>query len=129
MIQSHSLGRVLATSQVVDNVGVTDALLDGLGVAQIVFLWESDIVRHSSILRQGSPYNESNTSEITSDLQVTLHHLLTVGNDDVASLLSCGISVLSPPIDCTRRKPRHTKVVDNVATEETGSTKDGRGVA
>ena len=34
----HSLGRVLATSQVVDDIGVTDALLDGLGVAEVVFL-------------------------------------------------------------------------------------------
>lgn len=35
----HSLRGVLASDKVVDNVGVTDALLDGLGVAQIVFLW------------------------------------------------------------------------------------------
>lgn len=54
-IHLHSLGRVLATNQVVDNVGVTDTLFDGLGVAQIVFLWESDIVRHSSIFETGKP--------------------------------------------------------------------------
>lgn len=80
-------------------------------------------------MKRESPYNESNTTEITSDLQVTLHHLLAIGNDDVASLLSCGILVLSSSIHCTGRQPRHTKVADNVATEETGSTKDGRGVA
>lgn len=34
----YSLGRVLATDKVVNDVGVTDALLDGLGVAQVVFL-------------------------------------------------------------------------------------------
>jgi hypothetical protein len=62
-----------------------------------------------AFLNREIPYNESNTSKITSDLQVTLHHLLAIGNDDVASLLS--------------------KVVDNIASEETGSTKDGRGVA
>lgn len=125
----YSLRRVLATDKVVDNIGVTNALLDRLGVTQIVFLWESDIVRHESISRQRSPYYERNTSKITSNLQVTLPTLLAVGNNDVASLLSCGMSVLSPLIHRTLIEPRHTKVVDNVATEETGSTKDGRGVA
>lgn len=37
----HALGRVLATSQVVDDIGVTDTLLDRLGVAEVVFLWTS----------------------------------------------------------------------------------------
>jgi len=108
---------------------VTNALFNGLGVTQIVFLWESDIVRHASISGQRSPYNERNTSKITSDLQVTLPTLLAVGNNDVASLLSCGMSVLGPLIHRIRIEPPHTKVVDNVATEETGSAKDGRGVA
>lgn len=34
----NSLGRVLATNEVVHNIRVTDALLDGLRVAEIVFL-------------------------------------------------------------------------------------------
>lgn len=55
MIRSHLLSRVLATDKVVNNIRVTNTLLDGLGVAQIVFLWESDIVRHSSILRREQP--------------------------------------------------------------------------
>lgn len=55
MIRSNLLSRVLATDKVVNNVGVTNALLDGLGVAQIVFLCESDIVRHSSVLRREQP--------------------------------------------------------------------------
>jgi hypothetical protein len=55
MIRSHSLRGVLATGKVVDDIGVTNALLNGLGVAQVEFLWESDIVRHSSILEQEKP--------------------------------------------------------------------------
>lgn len=35
------LRRVLAAGQIVDDIGVTDALLDGLGVAQVVFLRRS----------------------------------------------------------------------------------------
>jgi hypothetical protein len=34
----NSLGGILATDKVVDNIGVTNALLDGLSVAQVVFL-------------------------------------------------------------------------------------------
>lgn len=34
----NSLGGILATDKVVDNIGVTNALLNGLGVAQVVFL-------------------------------------------------------------------------------------------
>lgn len=35
----NSLGGILTTDKVVDNIGVTNALLDGLGVAQVVFLY------------------------------------------------------------------------------------------
>ena len=42
------------------------------------------------------PYHEHNTSKITSDLQVSLSHLLTVGNDNSASLASCGPLVHDP---------------------------------
>lgn len=34
----NSLGGILATDKVVDNIGVTNALFNGLGVAQVVFL-------------------------------------------------------------------------------------------
>lgn len=37
----NSLGGILATDKVVDNIGVTNALLNGLGVAQVVFLYWS----------------------------------------------------------------------------------------
>lgn len=33
-----SLGGILTTDKVVDNIGVTHALLNGLSVAQVVFL-------------------------------------------------------------------------------------------
>lgn len=39
-----SLGGVLTADKVVDNIGVTHALLNGLGVAQVVFL---DRIRRS----------------------------------------------------------------------------------
>lgn len=42
------------------------------------------------------PYHEDNTSKITSNLQVTLGHFLTVGNDHGASLASCGPLVHDP---------------------------------
>jgi hypothetical protein len=42
---------------------------------------------------QASSYQEHNTAKITSDLQVSLRHLLTVRNDNGASLASCGPSV------------------------------------
>lgn len=34
----HSLGGILPTNKVVDDIGVTDTLFDGLGVVQIVLL-------------------------------------------------------------------------------------------
>lgn len=39
----NSLGGILATDKVVDNIGVTNALLNGLGVAQVVFLYWGQI--------------------------------------------------------------------------------------
>lgn len=41
----NSLGGILATDKVVDNIGVTNTLLNGLCVAQVVFLYR---VRHST---------------------------------------------------------------------------------
>lgn len=43
-----------------------------------------------------SPYHEHNPSKITSDLQVSLGHLLTIGNDNSATLASCGSLVPDP---------------------------------
>lgn len=90
---SHSLSGVLATDKVVDDIGVTDALFNRLGVAQVVFLLQSDTLEYN--LRRTS-YHEGNTAEITSHLQVTLHHFLAVRNHHIASLLSCGASVSMP---------------------------------
>ena len=39
----------------------------------------------------GISYDEDDTAEVTSELQVTLGHLLTVGNDDGAPLASYSI--------------------------------------
>lgn len=102
----NSLGGILATDKVVDDIGVTNALLDGLSVAQVVF-------------------HEDNSSKITSDLQVSLSHLLTVGNDNGASLASCR-PLVHDPTAVQHSQP--TELVDNVAAEETSGTKNRRGV-
>lgn len=126
----HSLGRVLATSQVVDDIGVTNALLDGLGVAEVIFLWaRQTICTFNRTPRFQVSYNESNTAQITSDLQVTLGHFLTVGDHHIASLGSCGMSVLRPSQAYPDSSPQPTELVDNITTQETGGTKDGRSVA
>lgn len=57
------------------------------------YSWESLDMSLYGIKDRSFSYNEADTAQITSDLQVTLGHLLTVGNDNVASLLSCGGSV------------------------------------
>lgn len=79
---------------------------------------------------QWAPYNESDTAQITSDLQMTLGHFLTVGDHDIASLGSYGMSVsnFSQPI-LSGATPQPTKLVDNVTTQETGGTEDGRSVS
>lgn len=43
-----------------------------------------------------APYHEHNPAKITSDLQVSLCHLLAVGNDNGTSLASCGPLVHDP---------------------------------
>lgn len=40
-------------------------------------------------------YKKDNTAKVTSDLEVTLGHLLAEGNDDSASLASCA-GIVSP---------------------------------
>lgn len=37
-LDCHSLSRVLTANKVVNNIGVTNALLNGLGVPQVIFL-------------------------------------------------------------------------------------------
>lgn len=37
-LHCYSLSRVLTANKVVDNIGVTNALLNGLGVPQVIFL-------------------------------------------------------------------------------------------
>jgi hypothetical protein len=89
-VSIHSLGGVLAADKVVDNVGVTDTLLNGLSVTQVVFLQQLDLTFNHT---DNKAYHEYDTTKITSDLQVSLGHLLAVRNDNGASLASCGPSV------------------------------------
>lgn len=88
----------MATDKVVDNIGVTNALLNGLGVAQVIFLYWSQThpLNLNKIYGSKTPYHEDNSAKITSDLQVSLGHLLTVRNDNGASLASCGPLVHDP---------------------------------
>lgn len=71
-----------------------NARFDRRCVSQIVLLKYSLVFRseEESIFT----YDEDDTAEITSDLEVALGHLVTEGNDDRASLASCHtISILS----------------------------------
>lgn len=92
VVEVEVLGGVVSANQIVDNVRVTDRLLDGCSVAQIVFLglllgcWMD---RDSRV----GAYHEDNTTEITGDLEVTLGHLLSEGHDDCASCAGCVFSV------------------------------------
>lgn len=92
---------------------------------------ESDNLRtRFNFSLQWVPYNESNTAQITSDLQVTLGHFLTVGDHDIASLGSCGMSVSNSSQSIfSGETPQPTELVDNVTTQETGGTEDGRSVS
>jgi hypothetical protein len=58
----HALGRVLATSQVVDDIGVTDTLLDRLGVAEVVFLWTSQT---TCVFGPSFPFSCFHTMKVT----------------------------------------------------------------
>lgn len=81
---------VVTANQVVDNIGVADGLLQGLGVAEVVF-------------------HEDDTSKVTGDLQVSLGHLLTVWDNDSASL--------------------SRKSVDNISSKETSCAENSRGMS
>ena len=81
---------VVTANQVVDNIGVADGLLEGLGVAEVVL-------------------HEDDTSKITGNLQVSLCHLLTVWDNDGASL-SC-------------------ESVHNISSKETSCAENSRGVS
>lgn len=70
ILQAEVLGGIVAADEVIYDVGVSDTGLDGLGITQIVF-------------------EEDDTAEITGNLEMALGHLLTIGNDDLASLTCC----------------------------------------
>lgn len=101
---------------------MSHAFLDGLGVAQVIFLDKS--ASFNNIAR--APYNEVDATKITGRLQMTLSHLLAVGHNDRASLRSWSGSVfLLRQYDSMRR----TESVNDVSTEETSGTEDGSGMS
>lgn len=70
ILKAEVLGGIVTADEVVDDVGMPDTGLDGLGVVQIIF-------------------DEDDTAEIAGNLEMALGHLLAVGNDDLASLTGC----------------------------------------
>jgi len=83
------LCRVVAADEVENNVRMPYALLNRLRVPQVVF-------------------NKDDFAQITSNLEMALGHLLTVGNNDGAS--------------------RSRESVDNVSSQEAGCTEDSNSV-
>lgn len=84
---AHSLCRVVAANKVVYDIGMTNALLDRLGVSQVIFLTDISIVPRQSLGELRS-YQENNSAQITGRFKVSLGHLLTVRNNNGASLRS-----------------------------------------
>ena len=87
---------------------------------------------HVRRVKDSPPYHEGNTAQVTSDLEMTLGHLLPVGNHHIASLGSCDMSVdqlLFARMILRVHHIQRTEPVDNVATQETSGTKDSRSVA
>lgn len=70
---------------------MTDTLLDRLGVAQVIFL--NTIGQKIELITPVSSfsYHEDNSSKITSQLEVTFGHFLSIWNDHGASLAGCGV--------------------------------------
>lgn len=76
------------------------------------------------------PYHENNSAQITSNLQVTFCHLLSVWNDNSASLTSCEFPISADTSIAVNASCRsRTKSVHNVTTQETGCAENGSGVA
>lgn len=71
----------------------------------------------------GITYHEDDTAEISSKLQVTLGHLLTVRNDDGASLASCLFRQRS--IRPSGENEARTESVDDVASKLASCAKYG----
>lgn len=120
-----SLGGIIPSDQVVHNVGVTDALLDGCGIAEVVFLARSACMLLKS--SASNSYNENNPAQVSSNLEVALRHFLAERNHDRDS--RAGYQAI-----CQRNSARnslfpHTQSVDDVTAQESGGTEDGRSIA
>jgi hypothetical protein len=76
ILQREVLGRIVAANQVENGIGMSNARLDRRGVSKVVL-------------------NEDNTAKISSDLEMTLGHLLAVGNNDSASLAGQSVDNVS----------------------------------
>ena len=90
VLEVEVLGRVVAADQVEDHVRVAHALLNAVGVAQVVL-------------------GEDDAAQVAGDLEMALGHLLAVGDHDGASC-AC-------------------QTVDNVSSQESSGTEDGRRVS
>lgn len=83
---------VVPPDQVVDNIRMPNARFNRLGIVEVVFL-NAFLAWCPVELRARRPYDKCNSAQITSDLEMALGHLLPVGNDDLASLPCCSISL------------------------------------
>ncbi len=87
ILQIEVLGWIVAANQVVNNIGMADRLLKRLSVAEIILL-RNRLDMLALPFSIAVAYHKDDLSEITRNLQVSLGHLLTVWDDDGASL-SC----------------------------------------
>jgi hypothetical protein len=82
------LSRVIAADQVENSIRVSNASLDRWGVSKVVLLEYGVTGRLLTISGVIEAYDEDNAAKISGDLEMTLGHLLTEGNNDGASLAS-----------------------------------------
>jgi hypothetical protein len=109
ILQREVLGRVIAADQIENSIRVSNASLDRWGVSKVVLLEYEVTERLLTISGVIEAYDEDNTAKISGDLEMTLGHLLTEGNNDGASLAS--------------------QSVDNVSSKLAGCAKYGNGMA
>lgn len=99
VLKVEVLGGVVAASQVEDHVGVAYALLNAVGVAQVVL-------------------GEDNAAQVSRDLEMALGHLLAEGHDDGASCAR------KPVDDISAQEAGGTEDSGSVATQRAAAARD-----
>lgn len=99
VLEVEVLGGVVAASKVEDHVGVAHALLNAVGVAQVVL-------------------SENDAAEVTGDLKMALAHLLAEGHHDGTSCASESVH------DISSQEPSGTEDGGCVATQRAATAGD-----